>query len=175
MPSPDDFAAWFELFFGIKPSREITWLGITTLILIIVFCRLVFSDWKNCKNRSKLIHSKLADYSRYITWKQNRLYIPAHFQANPPEFSADISYSARTQPTSDLLKFYLKQVLVERNSNKQLYMILGGSGMGKTSFVVQLVRRYYSTYIPGKEPFELYLFPCGNANLLERISTIPNK
>lgn len=175
MPSPDDFTSWYELLFGAKPQKETVIWGLLALGAIFLFLKLVASDWKGCKERTKLIKSKLADYSRYITRKQNWLYIPAQFQANPPEYSADVSISTRIDPSDYLLDFYLKKVLVEKNENKQLYMILGGSGMGKTSFVVQLVRRYYKTYSPGKEPFELYLFPCGNANLLKRVSDISNK
>lgn len=175
MPSPDDFTSWYEFLFGVKPTKETVLYGLLALGALFLLLKLLVSDWRECGERNKLILAKLSDYSRYITRKQNWLYIPARFQTNPPEYSVDVSVSARIEPSFDLLAFYLKQVLVEKNANKQLYMVLAGSGMGKTSFAVQLVRRYYKAYSPGTEPFKLYLLPCGNANLLKRVSDISNK
>lgn len=176
MPSPDDLNSWYQLIFGASPTRE-TLLFLVGLIIVLFFLiRLLRKDLKAFKEKQRHIKMALSDYGEeYTSRLSEKVYIPAQFQSLPPEHGTDLSDALRTNASQDLIDFYLKRVLVDKNE-KHLYLILGGSGMGKSSFAVQLVKKYYRQFMwGGKEPYSLVLIPCGSRNIFERISNTENK
>ena len=176
MGSPDDVKAWYELILNAEPSRETLLLLVLTFICIVTLLNLIKGDIKSYSKRRKTIRSVLSDYGKeYSGHTAERLYIPARFQSSPPDMALDLSEPVRTVASQNLMDFYLKQVLVKNNTVKHLYMILGGSGMGKSSFVVQLVKRYYRKYLWSNKPYELALVPCGSKNVVERVRQINDK
>lgn len=172
MPSPDDLKSWYSFLLNIDASHALIFYTIGALIIIPCLIRV-------CKKEirvHKKIKSVLADYgNEYTGTSAQWVYIPARFQSSAPEQYPDLSDSVRIDATQDLISFYIKQVLVKNNKDKHWYMILGGSGMGKSSFVVQLVKEYYHRYTLIKPPYELALVPCGSTNIIERINQIPQK
>ena len=173
---PGDVREWFELLFSYPPTKETVILLCLTFIAICAFVKLIIGDICGFKARKKKVREVLSDYGKDYSGKiASWLYIPTRFQSSPPDMAPDLSYDVRTIASQNMMEFFLKQALVPRNKEKHLYLILGGSGMGKSSFVVQLVKEYYKKYLWKYKPFELALIPCGSINVLSRIERIENK
>lgn len=58
---------------------------------------------------------------------------------------------------------------------KKRYVILGGSGMGKTTFSAKLFYKHINKYRFKKNPIPIYIFYLGNSDVLERIKMIKSK
>lgn len=172
MLTPDDIKSFYSFLFNIDPSRALVFY--TICAIAIIFC--IIKVLKKEIRANKKIKSVLADYGHEYTGASARwVYIPARFQSSAPEQYPDLADSVRIDASQDLISFYIKQVLVKNNKDKHWYMILGGSGMGKSSFVVQLVKEFYHRYTLINPPYELALVPCGCTNIIERINQIPQK
>ena len=119
-------------------------------------------------------------YEQYTTKQQRRLYIKTWFQSNPPH-DLDEPYQAQFEdPRTDSIDFFIKHVLKTDNKKPPYYCILGGSGMGKSTFVVNLVWKYINKYREKTLPYPIKLIYCGesiegNESLLDRIKNIDNQ
>lgn len=143
------------------------------VILLIVLCRNLCLTHKW---RKKQLDEILKGYEQYTTRQQRWLYIKTWFQSNPPH-DLDEPYQAQFEdPRTDSIDFFIKQVLRRDNQKSPYYCILGGSGMGKSTFVVNLVRKYIKKYTEKTLPYPIKLFNCGDYNekdkLIDRIKSI---
>ncbi len=62
-----------------------------------------------------------------------------------------------------------------KNTGKRRYIILGGSGMGKTMFSVSLIYSYISEYTENALQYPIYTFYLGNSANIEKIRKIANR
>ena len=166
--------------FGIEPKGNILaylTLGISViLIFIILAIRFIkINRWRK-KQRDEI----LKGYERYTTLWQRWLYIKTWFQINPPH-DLDEPYDSQSRYLrTNSIDFFIKRVFKQGNQNPPYYCILGGSGMGKSTFVVNLVRKYIDKYKGKTLPYPIKLLYCGetvdgNDSLLNRIKAIDNK
>ena len=104
---------------------------------IILWCYKKFTTVKEFFSkkyawRKKYIHNGLEhSFGDYLQKEKRKLYIPTKFQNNPPYDYDEPDEAIGGSAKQDLLDFFLKDVLVEHNTNRWLYCILAGSGMGK--------------------------------------------
>lgn len=147
------------------------------VILLIVLCRNLCLTHKW---RKKQLDEILKGYEQYTTRQQRWLYIKTWFQSNPPH-DLDEPYQAQFEdPRTDSIDFFIKHVLKTDNKKPPYYCILGGSGMGKSTFVVNLVWKYINKYREKTLPYPIKLIYCGesiegNESLLDRIKNIDNQ
>ena len=147
------------------------------VILLIVLCR---NLCRSHKWRKKQLDEILKGYEQYTTRQQRWLYIKTWFQSNPPH-DLDEPYEAQFEdPRTDSIDFFIKHVLKTDNKKPPYYCILGGSGMGKSTFVVNLVWKYINKYREKTLPYPIKMIYCGetiegNESLLDRIKKIDNK
>ena len=69
-----------------------------------------------------------------------------------------INILSKTKDSKSLMKYYLNDILVKNNTNTFLYCVLAGSGMGKTTFAVNLLKQYINKYKEDTIPYDIYLF-----------------
>lgn len=166
---------------SIEASRITTYIDILILIVILIsiaffinkkFIKVYFI---NKKWRNRYIENRLyPHYAEYLSKKNRKLYIPTRFQSRAPSDYIDPHDSIGADPSENLIDFYIKNVFVNENTNNNLYCILGGSGMGKTTFAVNLLRRYILKYSEKDIPFDIYLISLSDDDVLHKISEIEN-
>ena len=176
----------------VKHYRNIAVPVITVLGFLIV---LAWKQWKKRKIvkkwREQKIESVLGrEFSTFVNKKQNiflrvwswmwgknsiNIYIETKFQSNPPHDKEDPEENVYSEPAVSLMDFYLNKVLIRDNKPHFLYCILAGSGMGKTTFAVNLVKRYISKYTEESKPYDIYLYSLSNENVFSNIDKISNQ
>jgi hypothetical protein len=100
-------------------------------------------------------------YSDGSSKKARKNFIPTKCQNIDPSDEINLKSSFAFAVKEDLLKFFLKKVFNGNNSTNQFYLILGDSGMGKTTFMLNLFSRYNSvtSSIFGKN--KIVMLPLG--------------
>jgi hypothetical protein len=167
----------FETATGIKIPEQITAIVILVVLLAFFVLKPII---KNRKWRKKQLDEILKDYGEYTTWQQRWLYIKTWFQSNPPHDLDDPSEAQYQDLRTDSIDFFINDALVPNNRKPPYYCILGGSGMGKSTFIVNLVRKYINKYREKTLPYPIKLLYCGERVqgkdvLIERIKEIKDK
>ena len=111
-------------------------------------------------------------YQEYLTRKSAKYYINARFQNIPPNHYPDIIDSLKSVSTENMIDKYLNDIFVEDNADSPLYCVLGGSGMGKTSFLVNVLKRYVMKYTMEMRPYDIELINLANENFKEKVVRI---
>lgn len=94
------------------------------------------------KQQEEYIHNALDhDFKEYLGEESQRQYIETQFLSTPPhEF--DEPNKATTATTREPMDKFCDRIFKENNPNERVYMVLAGSGMGKTTFMVNIFCRY---------------------------------
>jgi len=168
---------------GISVDAQILTFWIDIVILLVIIgstCFLCYRYFIKPNHENKVWRKKYIDnrlyphYAEYASNRSKRLYIPTRFQTKAPSDYIDPHDSLGSDPSANLLDFYINNVFVKENSNNNLYCVLGGSGMGKTTFAVNLLRQYVSKYNRKTLPYEIYLLSLSDDNVFDKISEIDN-
>lgn len=109
----------------------------------------------------------------HIIGKDNRnIYIETRAQNIPPDDNEDPEDSILKVFSENLMNKYLKDILVKENTGKNLYYVIAGSGMGKTTFAVNLLKQYINKYTDETKPYDIYLFNLGNNDTFNEVVKI---
>lgn len=101
-----------------------------------------------------------------ITKQSMRYYIPTRGQKTDPSSGQGCA----GVDSFDLTKFFLKEIFPK--SDEQYFIILADSGMGKTTFLLNLFLEYYKKIF---REFKIVLIPLAFENVMERINEITDK
>lgn len=121
------------------------WHIILAFIIFVVVGKLLSSffyrrirtnKWR--KNKMKAIAN--TDFRDYLPYKKKRLYIPAMCQSKTPSDYPDPIDATIAETRENLLDKML-ELMKDKNACNNLYCILAGAGMGKSSFMVYLYRK----------------------------------
>lgn len=175
-----EIAEAFETATGIHVPEKVTAFVFLMAFAIAIILFVLKPIIKNHKWRKKQLDDILKDYGEYTTWQQRWLYIKTWFQANPPHDLDEPSMAQYEDGRTDSIDFFINEALVSNNRKPPFYCILGGSGMGKSTFVVNLVWRYIHKYREKTFPYPIKLLYCGERVqekdvLIDRIKEIENK
>ena len=94
------------------------------------------------KMQNEYIHNALDhDFKEYLGEESQRQYIETQFLSTPPhEF--DEPNIATTATTREPMDKFCDRIFKDNNPNERVYMVLAGSGMGKTTFMVNVFCHY---------------------------------
>ncbi len=101
-----------------------------------------------------------------------RYYVATHFQSNPPSQQAEPRHARQVTARQKLIPFFLNHAFKADNDQQRFYIVLAGSGMGKTTFMLNLYLAYLRRKQIGRAPFHIKLMPLGYPDLLKRIDAI---
>ncbi|MCF8322504.1 MAG: hypothetical protein K9I26_05110 [Flavobacterium sp.] len=111
--------------------------AIVAIYKLVVFVIGIFRNYRDNK-------SLMSYYNDGVTIKARKNFIRTKCQNIDPSDEINLKSSFAFVAKEDLLKFFLKKVFKGKNSKNQFYLILGDSGMGKTTFMLNLFSRYNS-------------------------------
>lgn len=166
-----------ELLTGIECSELVAlWVArILLWILIIIALLAALYKWvliPKLKKNEYIRNHVDSGYAEHLFSKASKYYINTCFQNIPPSNFPDMMDSIRSVSSQDMIKKYLNDILVESNSDSPLYCVLGGSGMGKTSFLINLLKTYVRKYRIDQRPYDIELVNLAGENFHDKISSI---
>lgn len=126
------------------------------------------NKWRNQYIKNGLQHS----FGDYISQKEWDNYIPTMSQGTPPYDFDEPDEAVTASPKQDLVQMFIDEVFSPDNTNRQLYCILAGSGMGKTTFAVLLFVKYIKKYKKNTLPYQVYIKDMANSKILEEIDNL---
>lgn len=116
------------------------WQILLLFIIILVLGLVIKHYWCNWqearswrKNKMKAIAN--TDFCDYLPFRKKRLYIPAMYQSKTPSDYPDLIDATIAEARQNLLDKML-EVLDDKHGRDNLFCILAGAGMGKSSFMV---------------------------------------
>lgn len=125
------------------------------------------------KMQNEYIHNALDhDFKEYLGEESQRQYIETQFLSTPPhEF--DEPNKATTATTREPMDKFCDRIFKENNPNERVYMVLAGSGMGKTTFMVNVFCRYVKQNMTRKGMnFDIRLLRLDDEKVLDDIKRI---
>jgi Leucine-rich repeat (LRR) protein len=102
-----------------------------------------------------------------------RYYISTQCQNIAPSQEYELIHSHAFSVKQKSMPFFLKQAFNRDKDNCRFYLILGDSGMGKTTFLINLYLRYTSPLNKGR--YKMKIFPLILEDVEERIKSIPKQ
>jgi len=159
--------------FGLSPKAGVAVTGLIMAALVFAFSALykrLFNHYQNSKAAGDL-----APYFDYQKVKASRaLFIPTQFQNQSPTREDEPAFSHKFVSKSRLIPFFMKTAFNEKKESDKFYLVLADSGMGKTTFMINLYVQYTSFFNLGRK-YKIRLFPFGDARILEQIKKIESK
>lgn len=107
--------------------------------------------------------------------KATQYFVPTSFQSNPPSQHSELIQSSKVTARQRLIPFFLNTAFKQGGNDQRFYIVLAGSGMGKTTFMVNLFMRYLNRQRWTKDSFHIRMMPLGYPDLLDRIQEIPDQ
>lgn len=90
---------------------------------------------KDIRTARDLIHFR---YSYRDVRQKRALFIPTHGQSHSPAYEDEPMKGIKFIPKVPLIPFFIKTAFNEKKESDKFYLILADSGMGKTTFMINL-------------------------------------
>ena len=125
------------------------------------------------KAKGAYIHDALDhDFAEQLGKENKRQYIETHFTSLPPHEYEDPIQST-TASTRESMTAFCDRILSPNNPNNKLYIVLAGSGMGKTTFMVNMFCHYVNSHMTRKGlPLDVKLLRLDDENIFNRINAL---
>lgn len=170
----------FQNFSNMEIDDKLTVLSIVITIVVALIpllykiFRLLYNIFKNVKEwRDKEIRKlKATDSAGLELVSRSKYFIPIHGQLEAPHNTDEIFVSDNRFL---LTKKFINQYLNSKVTSKKRYIILGGSGMGKSTFSADLFYQYINKYNQRNIPFPIYILKLGDSDVLDKIVELSKK
>ena len=173
-----------DLFSELLDFLNLNWedSGTSIIIFLLGFIgTLILLFWKSILLlKQKLDELKLNKnlhpyFSKNEVRKATKLFIDTRCQNIPPSNSNEPSETYAFVTNQKLIPFFIKRAFSAKKKNDQrFYLILADSGMGKTTFMINLYLSYTKkTWL--KKQNKIKLFPLGHFNSLEEIKQMSDE
>lgn len=195
--------SFFDLF-NLDPQKVVEFLAklniivstslvdtVITIFILIAFSVFVFGGavrlWKKGNDIRTLFSAKRKwqrnyikkglehSFGDYLSIERQRCYVPTQCQGTPPHNFDEPDEAVASTPRQELISLFVDTVFTPSNTNRMLYCILAGSGMGKTTFTVQLFVEYVNKYKKSTLPYDIFIRDMGESKILEEIQTLSNE
>ena len=143
-----------------------------------VLAALIAGAWKLSKWLWQMYRNrKMAQILRpYYSYKEvqeaTKYFVPTRGQDKSP---AEFSEPGKLIPRQTLIPFFTDEVFDHKGDDKKYYVVLGGSGMGKTTFMINLVLKYRLGWRPFQLKQKIRLFPLSDPRTLDKVKDLPDK
>lgn len=148
----------------------IIFLGVMILGYIIKLLKKFYNVYVN--------YTYQKDLHPYFTVKQvfdaTDYYIPTNYQNVSPSEDEEPSRDFIASAKNELMPLFLKTLFKFNGDNNKYYLILADSGMGKSTFMINLFLAYKRKFIFGKR-FDIKLLPLGSPHIWDDIDKIPDE
>lgn len=157
-------------------SKELSIL-ISTLIVVGIFYLLILLS-KMLINKKRCIKEALEDikpqFDHLSIKKAKQYYIPTQYQNASPSRQEEPGFTHKYIARNKLIPFFIKTAFNEKIDSERFYLILADSGMGKTTFMINLYFSYHS-FLNRNRKHKLKLFRFSNPDTISQIKAIQAK
>ncbi len=147
--------------------------GFITLLLAVMELKwkLISTFWQQRKQRKQLrdLHPF---YTEQEKLRATQYYVETTCQNVAPSKEDEMRDSSPYVAKQSIIPFFLKEAFHPRKDDCQFYFVLADSGMGKTTFLINLYLRYFTQFV--KPGYRIRLFPLGFPDIDTEIEKIPN-
>lgn len=171
---PDILKSFVELF---------KLIGLGNLVLLTTLTAIFFTITQKTLQfrKQRKLNSNIPDFSRADVYRATRYFVPTKFQEKHPdeekEYSPDGKNSdGKGSSNNKLVPYFLNQF--NTVTDNKYYLILADTGLGKTTFLINLYLSYKNhlkTLLEISNFYEIKLFSLGDPKALEKIQEIQNK
>jgi hypothetical protein len=114
-------------------------------------------------------------YSKSDVIRATQYYIPSRYQNVSPSEDEEPGRKYIASAKAKLLPLFLKKVFLMDGNDNKFYLILADTGMGKTTFLLNLYLKYKNRLrLFRQKSLEMYLIPLGADDADKRILNIEN-
>lgn len=106
--------------------------------------------------------------------RATRYYIPTQFQSVSPSLEDEPGTTTVAVARQKLIPWMLSEALADGKDDRRFYLVLAGSGMGKTTFMINLYLAYQRRWRWGRPKNTIYLMPLGGPDVLQKLRSISN-
>jgi hypothetical protein len=167
---------------GIDDQSIILKLMILGVIIPVVFT-LIKLAWKGIQlmilhRNQKMLNRDLSPFfSDGDVRKATQFYIPTKFQNVSPSEDDEPSSKFIASAKQKIIPLFLKKVFKSDGDDNKFYLILADSGMGKTTFMINLFLAYKNqwTWFGLKPHHKIELFPLGSPDALDAVAKVEDK
>lgn len=163
---------WLKEKYGIILSEEII-LGLLILISLLAtyLFKISYSHIKKAINekRNKSLHPY---FNHNEITNAGKNYVTQNFQNVPPSKEDELIYTHSSVAKQKLINFFIKSF--SDKSDKRFFVLLADSGMGKTTFSLNLYSKYnsYFRFLLKRNKHYISLIPLGYENADEHINNL---
>lgn len=127
------------------------------------------------RKRNKIAAKDLHPFfTRKEVENATKYYIPTQFQNVPPSEDEEPGRNYIAAARQPLLPLFLKNAFYNDKDDNKYYLVLADSGMGKTTFMINLYLSYKfkTRWLWQRPKFDIKLFPMGHPKTIERINSM---
>ncbi len=160
--------AWSK-YLGIS----IEWLTLVFLISLgLIALGLYRGSKKLLEHRKNLNAAKdlKPQFDYQMLQQATRIYIPTKYQNASPARQDEPGFTHQYVATNSMIPFFLKKAFNEKTDGERFYLILADSGMGKTTFMINLYLAYHSFFNHRK--YQMRLLRFSHPDTLDEIKAI---
>ena len=161
------FEAW-----GLK--REIA----EPLSIILLTAAALLAGWfvkdlfKRIKARREAIAATLPQFDWVSIKKATRYFIPTQYQNPSPSRQDEPGFTHAFIAKNKLIPFFIKTAFNQKIQAERFYLVLGDSGMGKTTFLINLYLHYHRLFNRHRQ-LKMRILRLSDANTLKTVAGIP--
>ena len=151
-------------------SKDVS-AGLASIVIAII----IYFSVELFKKRKIIMQNKktaidLKPYFDYLKVKQARdLFIQTQGQSYSPTYEDDSSNSTKFIVKKALIPWFLNIAFNEKKEDDKFYLILADSGMGKTTFLINLYINFHLKY--GKK-YKIELIPFGDDRIIKKLEIL---
>lgn len=170
--NPDDVVQRLD-YWGIHCSTSTVSRAFDILAIVVIIVTIYIAWRGGTYKQRRYVRNKVGAENKQFNSRLSRwLFIDTFYLENPLS-DFDSPQLVLQQKGHNLIKEFTKNVFKDKDEYN-LHLVLGGSGMGKSSFLVGLLRKYVMRN-PFNRRYEIELINLNHDNCLERIKRIEEK
>jgi hypothetical protein len=152
------------------------WSALLSLVLISLIIAGIVALYKFLFKYYKAEKDALEDikpqFDHLSIKKARQFYIQTQYQNASPARQEEPGFTHKFIARNKLIPFFTKTAFNEKVDSERFYLILADSGMGKTTFMINLYLRYNSRFNFSRKKDEMKLFRFSNPDTIAQIKAI---
>jgi len=165
--------------FGV-PKSVIILLLASIIAVFVVLWGIRIVQWAIVKNRQWKLNESLSPFiSDSDVEKATRYYVNTRYQNVSPSADEEPGRTHIAAAKGELVPLFRDDVFKRNDEGSRYYLILADTGMGKTTFLINLFMRHtvrpFHNLIYGSPTPPIKLFPLGSPDIWDAIEKIENK
>ena len=163
----DPFWTWS----GLPGTPEMFGFIAVVVPILIAFGRLL---WKSYMTR-QVLRDLHPFYTPQEVQNATRYYVETRCQNIAPSKDQEPGRTHAFATDKPAIPFFLTQAFPMAQDDCRFYIILADSGMGKTTFLLNLYLRYVHQFVISSPPYHIRLFPLNYPGIDEKIKDVKEK